>query len=78
MKVSSNILKNLSTSTLWFKQLYQIKLTRLERDLQSISWTSSSLIGVYPKFYRMSCIVIVLYSIIVSLKKYRWQIYIDI
>ena len=45
LEVRSTILKNAITNTLWFKQLGQTELMGLERDLQSISWTSSFLIG---------------------------------
>ena len=57
-KSGSNVLKNLNAEASWFKQLGQTELTRvLERDLQSISWTSSFLIGVYLKFYTICYLV---------------------
>lgn len=45
MNIVTNISKNSSISKLWFKQLRQTKLTRLERDLQPISRTPSFLTG---------------------------------
>ena len=58
--------------TLWFEQLGQIELTRLERDMQSISWTSSFLIGgLFEVLYDMlSCMVF--YNII---NIYKGKIY---
>ena len=53
-KSGSNVVKNLNTGALGFKQLGQTKLTTLERDLKSMSWISSfSNWGLFEVLYAM-------------------------
>ena len=47
LNIKSNILKNLSIGTSWFKQLGQIELMRLERDMPSTSRASSLIKGLF-------------------------------